>query len=66
MSLFEDEAYGEDEITCPWCQEPVTTDSWEWADYSDDEECPHCGKRFFYERDIEVTYNSKRIEEKDE
>lgn len=49
-----------DEITCPWCgyEDP---DSWEFEDEYDEEyECSHCGKPFFVEKRVVVTYTSMR------
>ena len=51
------EVYGGDEITCPFCEEEVTNDSWECADYGE-ATCEECEKEFSYERSVEVTYDS--------
>lgn len=56
---MEDYEYA-DEITCPYCGQQAN-DSWESPD-SDNVICDNCGKEFFYERDITVKYNSRKIE----
>jgi hypothetical protein len=52
-----------DEITCPHCGLEFT-DSWEQAD-RDDHTCDHCGGLFTHQRDIEITYITRKIEPKD-
>ncbi len=49
------------EIVCPWCGHEQL-DSWEMEDSDDECECNECGKAFAYERDVEVTYSSYRVE----
>ncbi len=44
------------EITCPYCGGEYQ-DSWE-AEEQGREECPDCGKVFFYRRVIDVSYTS--------
>jgi len=51
--------YCQDELTCPYCGE-VFKDCFELADFDDEMECYECGKRFTYERVVEVTYTSRR------
>lgn len=51
-----------DEITCPWCGYEQM-DSYEMSDSDDECECGNCEKIFSYERHIEVTYSSSRVEE---
>ncbi|GGN64422.1 hypothetical protein [Oceanobacillus indicireducens] len=58
----EEEPEWTDEITCPWCGYELG-DSWELADSDDECECNNCDKIFSYERHIEVTYSSSRVEE---
>lgn len=58
---WENEQRNTSEITCPWCGCELT-DSWEYDDCDDAAECPECGKLFEYERNVEVTYTSKRRE----
>jgi len=48
------------EITCPYCGHE-TINSWEKAD-DDDYECSECEKTFKYERSVEVTYCSYKME----
>lgn len=48
------------EIVCPYCGH-VYMDSWECQDETYDEECPSCGKRFYYTRDVTVTYTSHKL-----
>lgn len=50
------------EIVCPWCGYEQG-DSWEAPDSDDEYECEECGKIFAYEREVEVTYCSYRVEE---
>ena len=61
---WKNEQWHKDEITCPWCgyEDP---DSWEFeAEYDEEYECLHCGKPFFVEKLVEVTYTSmRRIED---
>lgn len=57
-----EEPWGTDEIVCPWCGYEQL-DSWEMPDSDDECECNECGKLFAYERDIQVTYSSERVEE---
>ena len=57
---WENEQWHKDEITCPWCgySDP---DSWEFeGEYDDGYECLHCGKQFFVEKRVDITYTSKR------
>ena len=63
MWLWENEHSNTDELVCPWCGY-VERDSWEISSDSDDEyECPECGKVFEYERNVQVTYTSRRRRE---
>lgn len=61
LSIWENEQLATDEITCPWCGYELS-DSWEYGDSDDAAECPECGKLFEYEREVDVTYTSKRRE----
>ena len=57
---WRNEQYWKDEITCPWCgyEDP---DSWEFESECDDEhECPNCGELFVLERNVNITYTSRR------
>lgn len=58
---WENEQFGKDDITCPWCGYEFG-DSWEYDDEDDACECTECGKLFAYERNVKVTYTSKRRE----
>lgn len=50
-----------EEIVCPWCGKEQS-DSWEYADYDSECECDYCEKVFEYQRNIEVTYTSRKRE----
>lgn len=58
----EDEPCGTDEVTCPWCGYEYS-DSWEFGESEEEEICQNCEKEFSFERHVEVTYNSSRVEE---
>ncbi|MDD2267442.1 hypothetical protein [Sulfuricurvum sp.] len=58
--IFEEETYGEDEIKCPHCG-ANKSDSWEYSDSSDSEECQSCGSIYSYQRNVEVSYQSTLI-----
>lgn len=60
MDWQNEQSYTE-EIVCPWCGYMIR-DSWELRDYDDEYPCPECGKIFEYERNVEVTYTSKKRE----
>lgn len=45
---------------CPYCGFTIN-DSWELIDDSGEIECNECEKTFFYERYVEVTYNTRKI-----
>lgn len=49
-----------EEVVCPWCGYEHG-DSWELQD-SGKMKCPECDKEFKYDRDIEVTYWTEKIE----
>jgi DNA-directed RNA polymerase subunit RPC12/RpoP len=42
-------------ITCPYCGYE-DKNSWEYREESGDIECPDCGKKFHYNRNVDVTY----------
>lgn len=49
-------------IVCPYCGY-VNDDSWEIAsDYDDAYECEECGKTFSWERIIDVSYTSHKVD----
>lgn len=52
------EKYGENEITCPYCGYEFS-DSWEYRQECDEEECCECGKKFHWSRNVSVDYTSK-------
>lgn len=58
---WENEQSFTEEIVCPWCGEEQS-DSWECCDWDYEYECMNCGKMFEYERNVEVTYTSKKRE----
>lgn len=58
----EEEPSWTEEITCPWCGTEMS-DSWEMADSDDECYCDNCDKIFAYERHVEITYTSSRVEE---
>jgi DNA-directed RNA polymerase subunit RPC12/RpoP len=49
----------EDEITCPYCGDK-NGDSWEVSEDSGEDTCGNCGNEFHFERDITVTYSTKK------
>lgn len=51
----------EDEVTCPYCGHEES-ESWEWGngeEGGDIEECPECGKKYHWYRNISVNYNTE-------
>ena len=55
-----------DEIVCPYCGEEQG-DSWEWGtgrEEDSESECGYCDKTFRWSRNIEVTYTTRKMEEK--
>jgi len=49
-------------ITCPHCGRKEE-DSWEVNDDNGEMECGECDKKFSYERIVDVTYTTRKIEE---
>ena len=49
------------DITCPCCGHKLIN-SWEASDSSDDEICENCHSKYSYERNLEVTYSSVKVE----
>lgn len=49
-----------DEVVCPWCGYEHS-DSFEFQD-TGNKKCPECENEFSFEREIEVTYSTKKIE----
>ena len=54
------ETYGEEEVTCPYCQHE-TSDSFELGD-SGTKTCSECGKKYEWQRDVSISYSSEGIE----
>ena len=50
-----------DEIVCPYCGYKQS-DSWESEDSSDEVICEFCNSKYAYQRNMEVTYSSVKIE----
>lgn len=48
-----------DEVVCPYCGYEHG-DSWELSADSDEMDCGNCDQPFTYERNIEVTYSTKK------
>lgn len=57
---WENEQSEKDEITCPWCgySDPDSRDF--EGEYDDGHKCSRCGKPFILERNVYITYTSKR------
>jgi transcription elongation factor Elf1 len=49
----------QDEIVCPHCGYEHS-DSWEVKHNDGEYNCDSCGKKFHYERHIEVTYSTRK------
>jgi DNA-directed RNA polymerase subunit RPC12/RpoP len=49
------------DMTCPYCGWKVG-DAWELESDDGDYECGDCGETFFYERNIEITYCTRKKE----
>ena len=65
QSNEETETYYEDDIVCPWCGYSFEDDDGYFASRGDGEyDCPECGKEFYFQANIEVTFNTQRKEEK--
>jgi len=51
------------EVVCPWCG-AEDSDSWEYGNDSEQNhgsyDCYECRKIFFWERDLEVTYTTRK------
>jgi hypothetical protein len=59
----QDEVFRANYITCPYCGYEWH-DSWEASDVDDDHECGRCMKHFAYTRIVDVSYTSRKIEQK--
>ena len=51
----------QDFAVCPHCGHKHK-DCFEWRPDCSDQECQECGKRFFYNRDIAITYSTSKKE----
>lgn len=51
------ETFQEEEITCPYCGY-IHSDSWEAGESSDNDECEGCGKKFTWEKNVEISYTT--------
>lgn len=60
ISNFDGDTEYTSEITCPWCGYEMT-DSWERSHDSDQTDCDNCGRKYEYERDVTVTYSTKKL-----
>lgn len=60
MSTKEIDHSNTDEIVCPYCGYE-DTDSWEQTPETDIIDCRDCGKKFLYNRDVLVTYTTKKL-----
>ncbi len=60
--MNEFETYGEDEVTCPYCETQVG-DSWELGGDEGERECYECGKKYEWYRNVSVDYSTVGIEE---
>lgn len=52
-------------VICPYCG-AEDNDSWERREECGDEECWDCGKKFRWNRDCRVTYDTKQLCEQNE
>lgn len=55
----------EDDIICPYCGYRIQDDEcyYEREGYGEDE-CPECGKAFYFQAHIQITYSTTRKEDK--
>jgi DNA-directed RNA polymerase subunit RPC12/RpoP len=60
---WQNEQFQGNEIICPWCGYK-NRDSWEQEDSDDEYECPDCGKVFELEVEHEVSYTTRKPEDK--
>lgn len=59
-----DDDCSDDNLRCPYCGYE-NKDSFELPDEDDEYECPQCGCKLKYERQIQVSYYSEVVEEKE-
>lgn len=50
-----------DNAVCPYCGH-VDKDSWELPENDSETQCGSCGKEYFYERSVFVSYSTHKIE----
>jgi len=50
----------EPNAVCPYCGY-IHEDSWDLSD-DGETECDHCGKEFSFQRDVEITYCTSKID----
>ena len=63
QSNEETETSYEHDIVCPWCGCHFEDDDGYFVRQGDGEyECDECGKKFYFQADIEVTYSTQRKE----
>nr|DAR59167.1 MAG TPA: zinc finger and BTB domain-containing protein [Caudoviricetes sp.] len=63
QSNEETETSYEHDIVCPWCGCRFEDDDGYFVSAGDGEyDCPECGKGFYFQADIEVTYSTQRKE----
>ena len=60
VNTSDSDCWNEDEIVCPFCG-GVQSDSYEYGEGEDigKVECGYCGREFFAERLISITYSSR-------
>lgn len=59
----ETETYCEHDIVCPWCGTHMYDEDGDFVRVGDGEyDCPECGKEFYFQADVEVTYSTQRKE----
>lgn len=58
---YEDSTCSQTKIFCPWCGEWYDPDLSEGL-IEGEQVCEECGKRFTVESEIEVTFNTQRVE----
>jgi len=49
-----------DEVVCPYCGYEHS-DCWEFSDFNDEFECSGCKELFVMQRNVEITYSTKKI-----
>lgn len=59
----ETETSYENDIVCPWCGTHMyDEDGYFVRESSGEYDCPECGKEFYFQADVEVTYSTQRKE----